>query len=73
MIENTSGNLTKNDSNKINCKDGFHYYRHSLPIRLIHWSNVAFFTILLMSGLNILEAHPALYWGQPSYQGSPRF
>ncbi|NKB49692.1 MAG: DUF4405 domain-containing protein [Alphaproteobacteria bacterium] len=39
-------------------------YRHKLFTRLTHWVNVVCFTILLMSGLQILNAHPALYWGQ---------
>jgi thiosulfate reductase cytochrome b subunit len=38
---------------------------------MMHWGNVVFFTFLLMSGLNILEAHLALYWGVSSYQGAP--
>jgi hypothetical protein len=42
------------------------FYRHRLPIRLMHWVNVVCMTILLMSGLNIFNAHPALYWGQGS-------
>ena len=42
------------------------FYRHRLPIRLMHWINVVCMTILLMSGLNIFNAHPALYWGQGS-------
>ena len=42
------------------------FYRHRLPIRVMHWINVACMTILLMSGLNIFNAHPALYWGQGS-------
>jgi len=42
------------------------FYRHRLPIRLMHWINVVCLTILLMSGLNIFNAHPALYWGQGS-------
>jgi len=45
------------------------YYRHKLPIRVMHWINVIALTILLMSGLNIFSAHPALYWGQSSYNG----
>src|SRR5215831_7791165 len=45
------------------------YYRHTLPVRVMHWVNVAALTILLMSGLNIFDAHPALYWGQSSYSG----
>ena len=39
-------------------------YRHRLPVRLMHWINVVCLTVLLMSGLNIFNAHPALYWGQ---------
>ncbi len=47
------------------------YYRHSVPVRIMHWSNVFFLAILLMSGLNIFNAHPALYWGKSSYRGVP--
>lgn len=50
---------------------GYLYYRHSVPVRVMHWSNVIFVTILLMSGLNIFNAHPALYWTQSSYRGVP--
>jgi thiosulfate reductase cytochrome b subunit len=45
------------------------YYRHKLPVRVMHWINVIALTILLMSGLNIFSAHPALYWGKSSYAG----
>jgi thiosulfate reductase cytochrome b subunit len=31
-----------------------------------HWVNVVCLLILLMSGLQIFNAHPALYWGQAS-------
>ena len=47
------------------------YYRHSLPVRLMHWTNVLSLTILLMSGLMIFNAHPALDWGKSSYTGRP--
>ena len=47
------------------------FYRHRLPIRLMHWINVVCMTILLMSGLNIFNAHPALYWGQESTFAQP--
>jgi thiosulfate reductase cytochrome b subunit len=47
------------------------YYRHALPVRLMHWINVFALTILLMSGLSIFNAHPALYWGKSSYTGAP--
>ncbi len=42
------------------------FYRHRLPVRVMHWINVVCFFILLMSGLQIFNAHPALYWGQAS-------
>lgn len=47
------------------------YYRHRLPVRIMHWINVVTLTILLMSGLQIFNAHPALYWGVSSYNGKP--
>jgi thiosulfate reductase cytochrome b subunit len=47
------------------------YYRHTLPVRIMHWINVVALTILLMSGLQIFNAHPALYWGKSSYTGRP--
>lgn len=47
------------------------HYRHRLPVRLTHWINVLAFFLLLMSGLQIFNAHPALYWGKSSYTGKP--
>ncbi|WP_298266792.1 cytochrome b/b6 domain-containing protein [Geobacter sp.] len=52
---------------------GTRYYRHTLPVRLMHWINVIVLVILLMSGLNIFNAHSALYWGEQSYRGVPPF
>lgn len=46
------------------------YYRHSLPVRIMHWLNAVLLTILLMSGLGIFNAHSALYWGESSYSGA---
>lgn len=37
--------------------------RHSLMTRVTHWINLACVIVLLMSGLQIFNAHPALYWG----------
>jgi len=47
---------------------GPHYTfrRHSLWVRVCHWINAVCLAILLMSGLNIFNAHPALYWGSNS-------
>ena len=47
------------------------YYRHTLPIRVMHWINVVAFFLLLMSGLQIFNAHPSLAWGKSSYTGRP--
>jgi thiosulfate reductase cytochrome b subunit len=41
-------------------------YRHPLILRATHWLNVLCMTVLLMSGLQIFNAHPALYWGERS-------
>ena len=41
-------------------------YRHAVITRITHWINVIAITFLLMSGLQIFNAHPALYWGQRS-------
>lgn len=41
-------------------------YRHRLPVRVMHWTNVVCLIILLMSGLQIFNAHPALYWSDDS-------
>ena len=46
------------------------YYRHRLPVRLLHWVNALALAILLMSGLQIFNAHPHLYWGKSSYTGA---
>src|ERR1700690_3888794 len=41
-------------------------FRHPLVIRVAHWVNVVALTILLFSGLQIFNAHPALYLGKVS-------
>lgn len=45
--------------------------RHSLLVRLTHWVNVVSLVFLLLSGLQIFNAHPALYWGQKSTFNDP--
>lgn len=40
------------------------FYRHRLPTRITHWINALCVAVLLMSGLQIFNAHPRLYWGQ---------
>jgi Ni/Fe-hydrogenase b-type cytochrome subunit len=41
--------------------------KHRLSTRLWHWINVFALVILFMSGLNISNAHPHLYWGQAGF------
>ena len=38
--------------------------RHSALVRLTHWINVFCFSLLLMTGAQIFNAHPRLYWGE---------
>ena len=42
--------------------------KHALPTRLWHWANFACLVVLFMSGLNISNAHPRLYWGQWGFE-----
>jgi thiosulfate reductase cytochrome b subunit len=46
-------------------------YRHRLPVRIMHWTNVISLFCLLLSGLTIFNAHPALYWGNISTFDKP--
>ncbi len=48
-------------------------YRHALPTRLSHWLTALCLLVLIMSGLQIFNAHPALYWGDRSDPGSALF
>ena len=38
--------------------------RHALATRVWHWINAFSLAIMFMSGLNISNAHPNLYWGR---------
>jgi Ni/Fe-hydrogenase b-type cytochrome subunit len=46
-------------------------HRHALVTRVTHWINVLCISLLLMSGLQIFNAHPALYWGQKGADFDP--
>jgi thiosulfate reductase cytochrome b subunit len=39
-------------------------FRHSIATRVLHWLNAVCVFLVLMSGLQIFNAHPRLYWGQ---------
>lgn len=40
------------------------FHRHALAVRVTHWINALAIFLLIMTGLNIFNAHPMLYWGQ---------
>lgn len=42
--------------------------RHALSTRLWHWINAICLVVLFMSGLNISNAHPRLYWGEWGFE-----
>jgi thiosulfate reductase cytochrome b subunit len=46
-------------------------YRHPLLVRLTHWLNLACLVVMLLSGLQILCAHPAFYWGDTARFAHP--
>jgi thiosulfate reductase cytochrome b subunit len=46
-------------------------YRHAGVVRATHWVNVVVLLVLLMSGLQIFNAHPALYLGSKSNFDDP--
>jgi thiosulfate reductase cytochrome b subunit len=46
-------------------------FRHPAIIRATHWINAVCIFVLLMSGLQIFNAHPNLYWGKDSQFDAP--
>ncbi len=50
---------------------GREVYRHPVAVRAAHWASVLAMAVLLFSGLQILNAHPAFYWGEVSRFASP--
>ena len=56
-----------------NAPTGRVIFRHSLVVRVCHWVNAACFVVLLMSGLQIFNADPALTWGPATSFDNPFF
>ena len=46
-------------------------YRHTVFVRVSHWFNAFCFVILLMSGLQIFNAHAMLHWGVKGDEADP--
>ncbi len=51
----------------------YFFYRHKLAVRVLHWVNFVVLLVMLMSGLQIFNAHGALYWGAASDFAHPIF
>lgn len=47
--------------------------RHRWPLRWMHWINLGCMLVLVGSGLQIFNAHPALYQGHASHFDTPLF
>src|SRR5262245_17039348 len=65
MIANDRGSARAMDAQG-NSNKGEVIYRHSATVRITHWVNALVLLVLLMSGLQIFNAHPALYLGAKS-------
>jgi thiosulfate reductase cytochrome b subunit len=46
-------------------------YRHSRATRIMHWINALSVLLVLMSGLQIFNAHPRLHWGKFGADADP--
>jgi thiosulfate reductase cytochrome b subunit len=46
-------------------------YRHARATRILHWINALCVFLVLMSGLQIFNAHPRLHWGKFGADGDP--
>lgn len=65
------GNLLTYGANTAPGEPRVPFYRHTLFVRASHWVNAGVLLVMLMSGLQIFNAHPALYWGVQSDFGHP--
>ncbi|HEY1599951.1 MAG TPA: cytochrome b/b6 domain-containing protein [Pirellulales bacterium] len=46
-------------------------HRHARATRVMHWINALCVFLVLMSGLQIFNAHPRLYWGKSGANADP--
>jgi thiosulfate reductase cytochrome b subunit len=70
MIANDRGSAPAMDAQG-NSDKGELIYRHAATVRVTHWINALVLLVLLMSGLQIFNAHPALYLGAKSQFDDP--
>ncbi|MCU1232950.1 MAG: hypothetical protein JWP63_917 [Candidatus Solibacter sp.] len=48
-----------------------HAPRHSLVVRITHWTGTLSFVALVISGFGIILSHPRFYWGETGGVGTP--
>lgn len=73
MTETPASTDPASRTDRLRADGGTDVWRHPLWVRVTHWLNAAAVVVLLMSGLNILQAHPHLYWGLKSTFADPWF
>ena len=58
--------LSRQPGDRVETVERYVVRRHGGLVRATHWLNALCLLVLLMSGLQIFNAHPALYWGRQS-------
>jgi len=59
----TTEPLTQGNTGARPRRSTYLFYRHTVAVRALHWLNAIIMLVMLMSGLQIFNAHPSLYWG----------
>jgi thiosulfate reductase cytochrome b subunit len=62
MVDTTEP-LTQGNTGARPRRSTYLFYRHTIAVRAQHWLNAIIMLVMLMSGLQIFNAHPSLYWG----------
>jgi len=62
MVDTTEP-LTQGNTGATPRRSTYLFYRHTVAVRALHWLNAIIMLVMLMSGLQIFNAHPSLYWG----------
>ena len=69
MVTSQKTDLAKGEKERPGRRGERLIYRHPVWVRILHWAAAIAIIVLMMSGLNILRAHPRLYWGTSSAFG----
>jgi thiosulfate reductase cytochrome b subunit len=71
VLDNTLGTFAPAHATSARTSGTRLVYRHSLPIRFMHWINVISLSLMFFSGLQIFNAHPSLSWGNYNNPDKP--